>query len=449
MNLRITATHLLERLRGVFAPVLHSRWMWLEVIAITLCALVLGMFFQRDNPFQIGGEFPWIWLAPVLVALRYGVAPGIASSLFLLLAWLLIERVTSNQESFPEQFFLGGLVLVMLCGEFSAAWGSRLRRAEESSRYLHERLSRITLRHLLLRLSHDRMEQEVLTKPVTLRDALINLRKLTTRAAEEEELPAAPALLQMLTQYCQLESAAIHIPNGQGGYHQIAMIGSPPSLDAGDPLLRHALQHQTLSHLLTEGLADKEMPSPFLVIAPILTSDKQLLGVLSISSLPFLALNKENLQMLSVMLGYYADCLAEARGSSEFYQHFPDAPADFAAEFSRLFNLQRRFGINSHLVVLSFARDDLGQQAIRRLMLQRRGLDLVWQVEQAERTEIVNLMPLANEAAVQGYLLRVDKMMEEYVQLGFDETSMHPVQISLAEDDPIATLEHLLKGRPA
>ena len=447
MNLQVVTSRLVERLRGIFAPVLYSRWMWLEVIVITLCAVVVGMFFQRDNPFQIGGEFPWIWLAPVLVALRYGVAPGVTSSLFLLLAWLLLDRLSGNQESFPEQFFLGGLVLVMLCGEFSTAWGSRLRRAEEGNRYLHERLSRITLRHLLLRLSHDRMEQEVLTKPVTLRDALINLRKLTTQLAMAEELPAAPALLQMLTQYCQLESAAIHIPNGQGGYHQVAMIGSPAILDVADPLLRHALQHQTLSHLLTEGLTDEQRPSPFLVIAPILTSDKQLLGVLGISSLPFLALNKENLQMLSVMLGYYADCLAEARGSSEFYRHFPDAPADFAAEFSRLFNLQRRFGINSHLVVLSFAKDELGQQAIRRLMSQRRGLDLIWQVEQAERTEIVNLMPLANEAAVQGYLLRVEKMMEEYVQLGFDGVSMHPVQINLAEHDPVATLENLLKGR--
>jgi Na+/proline symporter len=172
LNLRTLFHAALARLNITLAPVRSNRLMWLEVVAITLGAITLGMFFQRDNPFQVGSEFHWIWLAPVLVALRYGVVPGIVSSLILIAAWKLIMLLGQQHENFPEQFFLGGLILTMICGEFSAAWSSRLRRAEETNRYLDERLGRITSRHLLLRLSHDRMEQEILTKPVTLRDAL-------------------------------------------------------------------------------------------------------------------------------------------------------------------------------------------------------------------------------------------------------------------------------------
>src|SRR5487761_2308477 len=160
------------RFHIALAPVRHNRLMWLEVAVITLGAIGAGIFFERDDPFQINGEFPWIWLSPVLIALRYRVAPGFVSSLILIAAWKLMDHLSETHESFPEQFFLGGLIMVMLCGEFSAAWGARLRRAEETNNYLDERLGRMTLRHLLLRLSHDRMEQEILTKPVTLRDAL-------------------------------------------------------------------------------------------------------------------------------------------------------------------------------------------------------------------------------------------------------------------------------------
>lgn len=444
MKIRRLFHTLLEQLNIPLAPVRFNRLMWLEVVVLTLIAIAISMFFQHDNPFQVGGEFPWIWLAPMLIALRYGVAPGIVSSLILIAAWVLMDRLSSAHENFPEQFFLGGLILTMLCGEFSAAWEGRLRRAEETNRYLDERLSRITLRHLLLRLSHDRMEQEVLTKPVTLRDALIGLRQLTI-SHHGSDTPASISLLQMLTQYCQLESAAIFVPS-EGGKNYVctSKIGSPPELSAVDPLLQHALEQRSLAHLLTEGVTNEALPSPFLVVAPILTSDGYQLGVLAIDRMPFLALNEENLQMLSVMLGYYADCMVEAEGVRDFMRHFPDAPEDFGAEFSRLLKMQRAFGIDSQIIVLSFENDDAGRQAVTHLARIRRGLDVSWQMEVGGRLVLANLMPLANASAVEGYLLRIGNMLQE--QQGSEWKELNSVEISLSESDPIASLKRATEG---
>ncbi len=420
--------------------------MWLEVVVITLSALALGMISQHDNPFQIGGGFPWIWLAPVLIALRYGLAPGIVSSLILIVSWKIITYLSESNESFPEEFFLGGLVLVMLSGEFSAAWGVRLRRAEESNHYLDERLSRITLRHLLLRLSHDRLEQEILTQPVTLRDALEGLRLLTLEQGESHML-ASNSLLQLLTQYCQLESAAIFTHTVGKGYLQTSSIGTPAALNASDPMLCYALENQSLAHLLIEELADVASPSPYLVIAPILTSDKKLLGVLAIDRMPFLALNEENLQMLSVMLGYYADCLIEAEGTRTFLGIFHDAPADFAAEYSRLLRLQNAFNINSYIVVLTFENNDSGRQIVSNLTNIRRSLDVSWQVKLEDRLLLVNLMPIANDLAIDGYLLRIETMLKEFMGLDYDEWRLTPLRISLAESDPIASLTRIFTAR--
>ena len=256
------------RLRILLAPANGNHWMWLEVVVIVLCALAIGFFFEGDNPFQIGGEFPWIWLAPVLVALRYGVVPGVGASLILLGAWQLLAYLKPAIGSFPQQFFLGGLILVMLCGEFSTAWSTRLRRAEETDHYLDERLSRITLRHLLLRLSHDRMEQEILTKPVTLRDALLGLRKLTTEQSNSA-MPASISLLQFLTQFASWNQHRFPSPPRMEKLMCMSSeIGSPPDLLPDDLLLKHALEHRSLAHLLTEGLADEALPSPILVVAP-------------------------------------------------------------------------------------------------------------------------------------------------------------------------------------
>lgn len=424
------------------APLRQPPLVWVEVVVITLCAVALGLFFQYDNPFQVGGEFPWIWLAPVLVALRYGVAPGFVSSLLLIVIWELMDYLMQTHEVFPKQFFLGGLILAMVTGEFSALWSTRLRRAEETNRYLDERLGRITLRHLLLRLSHDRMEQELLTKPMTLRDALGGLRQLTV-VPSDELLPAPSSLLQLLTQYCRLESAALYKPSAHG-YICVSKIGDPPELTTDDPLLRHALKNQSLSHLLIEGGVDAQVGSPFLVVAPILTSTKRLQGVLAIERMPFLALNTENLQMLAVMLGYYADSVDEAEDIYQFKAKLPTAPADFSAEFTRLLHMQRAFGISSFIVALPFSNDEHGQQAVASLMQVRRGLDVTWQVIVGARIWIVNLMPLASDGAVDGYLLRTESLLKEYIEMGMEEWRLTPVRISLAEANPLAMLQHLL-----
>ena len=63
---------------------------------------------------------------------------------------------------------------------------------DETNLYVTERLSRLTRRHLLLNLSHDRMEQEMLVRPGSLRDALVNVRNLVFQAkTDNEPMPGA------------------------------------------------------------------------------------------------------------------------------------------------------------------------------------------------------------------------------------------------------------------
>jgi hypothetical protein len=163
--------------------------------------------------------------------------------------------------------------------------------------------------------------------------------------------------------------------------------------------------------------------------------------------MPFLALNLENLQMLSVLLGYYADCVVEAEGSHQFFQKFPDAPADFAAEFSRLLQLQRNFGLNSHVVVLAFDNNETGRHAMAQLTHIRRGLDIPWQIRVGNRVLLANLMPLANDSAVDGYLLRNETMLKDALGLDFENFRLNSIRISMEDSDPMIELHRLFEER--
>ena len=148
----------------------------METILVPLIAVVLGFALNPDDPLGIHAEFHWSWLAPIIVALRYGPLAGLGAAAVLLAGWFLLNL--GHVEQFPQIFFLGGLITVMLVGEFSSLWRARTRRAEAVQFYLDQRLEHLIRQYYLLRLSHDRLEQELIGRPMSMRDALKTLHDL-------------------------------------------------------------------------------------------------------------------------------------------------------------------------------------------------------------------------------------------------------------------------------
>src|SRR4051794_20773322 len=280
-----------SRLSALFSPLLANRWLWLEAVLIPVIGVGLCWLVSQDDPFFINkGEFPWTWFAPVLVALRYGVMAGIASTRVMLIGDFFLRQPHAD---FPQLYFLPGLILVMIAGEYSTTWRTRLRRVGELNAYLTERFTRIMNQLNVLRLSHDQLEHDLITQPATLRDALYELRMLMAVRSSGATLPAAQEILVLLAHHCQLEAAAIY-EIVDGSYVQRAKLGDPPPVKSNDSLLEYALEKRALAHLQTEGVAvGEQVPTDHLVVAPILTSGDQLLGVLVITRMPFFALNED------------------------------------------------------------------------------------------------------------------------------------------------------------
>jgi len=81
---------------------------WLETFGVTLVIPVIGAVLNREDPFFVHAEFPWVWFGPLLVALRYGIAPALGSVALLALAWLGGSLSGLNNGTFPLHFMLGG-----------------------------------------------------------------------------------------------------------------------------------------------------------------------------------------------------------------------------------------------------------------------------------------------------------------------------------------------------
>jgi hypothetical protein len=434
------------RLSALFSPLLANRWLWVEAIVIPILGVGLCYLASPEDPFFVNkGEFPWTWFAPMLVALRYGVMAGITASAILLVGWFWLGPPGAP---FPKLYFLAGVIMVMIAGEFSTTWRTRLRRVGELNAYLTERFTRIMNQLNVLRLSHDALEHDLITQPATLRDALYELRMLMAvrRPSAGTALPAAQEILVLLAHHCQLEAAAIYEIDA-GSYVQRAKLGEPPMVKGNDSLLEYALEKRTLAHLQTEDIG-KEIPTDHLVVAPILTSADALLGVVVVTRMPFFALNEDTLRTLSLLLGLYADSVVVSDSVGQVMTHVPGVTYDFADELVKLQRLQRDFGINSHCVVLQFAPHPERVDMILFATRLRRRFDVQWQFGGSERqsTGIANLMPLASDTAVRGYLERMEGALKDRFGGDFQSLHVRPYVISLEQHDPLAVLKRVVTG---
>jgi len=433
---------------ALLAPRLRGAWLWVETVAITLIAMGLGWWVSPEDPFFMNASFPWVWLGPVLVAQRYGVLPGTASAALLLAGWYL-QAPQGLSAPVPKLYFLGGLLLVLLCGEFSGAWQTRLRRLEEINRYIEDRIERLTKRLYLLRLSHDRLEQDLLLRPTTLRDALAELR-LRIAGGGGGPLGGAQIALEFFAQQCQLEVAAIYaIRDGdERRYERVAAIGEPGPLRDDDSLLAFAEKNRQLAHVQTNELS-RSMPSEHLVVAPIVTSDKQLLGMLVVTRMPFFALKEDTLQTLAVLLSAYADGVASAGPVRPILLAHPGCPVYFAEELVKLQRIQRDFGVPSHIVMIAFGPHPERRDMYEHVLRAKRGPDVIWPIEEHGGSYLICLMPLAGKAAVAGYLARVDRLLRESFGAEMQVLRITHHTVALSEPDPLAVVRRLMPKEAA
>ena len=425
-------------------------WIWLwalfEALLFCLGALAVSFWVFPADPFGLKSQFPWLWLVPALLALRYGSVIGMAAVGVLFASWLAMEEIGLVDRVFPQAYFLGGLVLVLLCGQFGDVWNSRQRRLRAVNAYLDERLNSLTKSHFLLRLSHERLEQDLLAKPLTLRETLVRLRGLSARERAGEALPGAVEFLQLLAQSCQLEIAAVFAQRPAGGFDPdpAARLGAAAQLDVSDALLAYGLEQGDLVHvqMAEPGMRDFDH-GKYLVCAPMVTSSGARLGLVTVERLPFFALNYDTLQLFTVLLGYYADGVEAAAETRSVLRRVSGCPPDFALDLVRLARIRATADIQSALVALVFADNERGNAMFALVRRLRRNMDLGWELRVPGRMVQLSLLPLAGAAAVEGYMVRIEGVILAQFGAGFVDAGIaaHTMHLGAqAPEDALADL---------
>jgi polysaccharide biosynthesis protein PelD len=318
-------------------------------------------------------------------------------------AWRVLQEPVAH-EAFPVMYFVGGLLLTMVCGEFSSLWRSRIRRLSQANAYLEDRIERVTNRLFMVQRSHDVLEQDLLLQPSTLRQALGDMRARSL-AGQLDAPAAARAFLDFLGVHCQIESAqVINLAPGSAHGMTLASVGQVVPVDLDDALVRHALDHHRLAHVQA-GFPVHEAHTDHLVAAPLVLGTHREPALLVVSHMPFLALHDEALELMAVLCSSFSDAALVGDDVPGLVAQLPDCPVEFAEEASRLDRLARQFRLPSQVIVLHFCDPVHAASQIRLAQRRARTPDIVWSgAVQDGCQRLVTLMPLVGQAAVDGYL---------------------------------------------
>ena len=159
------------------------------------------------------------------------------------------------------------------------------------------------------------------------------------------------------------------------------------------PLVLLAEESGELAHVKSGEATMHE--GSYLVCAPIVAAGGERLGLLVVRSMPFFALNLENLRLVTVLLGYYADGLRQQEIVQPVLSRRPDCPPDFALELMRLHRLRLSANVVSTLVAFTFEQSESGDSVFEQVRRMRRSLDLLWTIDTPARHVIVMLLPLS------------------------------------------------------
>jgi len=415
---------------------------WAEVVLLPLAGLALAVFLFRARPFT-ASPYPWLWLIPFLLGVRYGLGPAVLATLVLAVGGIAAHLLGISGQSAPLIQLAGGAFAALSAGQYSSRWRERLKAARARTDYTEQRLESLTRAFFITRLSHDRLQEALITQPVTLRGALQALRGIGAADADAGiSVATGSALLQLLAQYCRFEAAALHLDrDGHLDDEPLAAIGWRTELARTDPLLSYALEHEQTAYHSVDQLAELERGGCYRAVFPLIDSAGARLGVLVVRDLPLLALTEENLSAAAAMLQYFADESWSAAQTADLRRSLPHCPDAFAHELIKLQRLHLRSGVRSTLVVVRARRENAEVSVLDALHTARRGLDLYWREPFGPLVAgMLILLPLAGPATTRGFLERIESVLRAHgIEGGLEAAGFSIVQVQVNRP-PLAVL---------
>ncbi len=374
-----------------------------ESLILSVLFVLFGFVWNNDDPLflNIGGNITYYIFVIILLTLYYGLLSGIVSMfVFGISAFILYEE-------FPYETFFWYLLITFILGEFFQYWDRKKERLEEENNFLKEKIEELGRNFFMLKISHDQIEKNYVLKPLSIRSVLRDIRMMILN----KEIDLFKNFLMLISRFTNIDGGALYIYE-EKGFKKVAQIGKGADLVDSDPLVKQAFIDKTSTYISINKLGD-DIKSKYLAVIPAVDINGNINGLLLITDMPFLSLNKDNLLTVSVFLTYLFDEYNLTKGLEDIIIRFPNVHISFIKELRKLIHLRNKFGIESSIVVFFIPKEDFLDVVFTEIERGLRGFDISTRCGEIEKEKLIILLPFTGDIAAVEFINRIKERVED------------------------------------
>jgi len=358
---------------------------FVEIFLLTTLLLVLGWYFNREDPFFIKSRYDLINLLVVALSLYYGYSGAIV------LIFLLSVGYFFFYQPFPLNNLLQNFLFALLSSEFRYIWDKKIKLALANKTYA-EQMAALYRRQLFsLKFEYDLLERQFMLSQYSVRNIL-----------ERFNVPSSKAFMELISDFFGIISAELY-KYEDGRLISLEKLGSGVKVDEEDPLIQEALELNTSLYIPPKDILKKAVDEELNFIALVVAESYAGKFLLAIKDMDFLNINEEVLSYITILLEYYGDSIAfEASG----FSCTKLCDKEFELQAYRMLSLKERFGIDSFVVVFEYPPGR--RKEVVKLKSMVRDLDRVC----INENKAFVLLPITPMEGVERFLERITKHVD-------------------------------------
>lgn len=384
-----------------------------EIILFIFALYLIGYITNKNDPFFMESSLRFLFhLLPItIITLFYGIFAGLIYYIgFSAVSFLVYKHI-------DYEYFLSLLLFLLVFSEFWFYWDKKIKEAEEKFKYADGKLRDLARNLLLVKLSHDQLEKFYISKPVSLRKLLNDIKNEITKNKDIEF--AIKKTFDLIVINFNIEKGAIFKADMEDKFTPIQTTGGFSNIDTQDPLVKTAIQNKNITYLPELVSAD----SKYLAVIPFYEDDT-LKYLLIIEKMPFLSLNQDNLLSINLILDYIIKESQILIKIEKLVKRFSEFDTDFLKEVYRMAQMNKKFKIESSIVY--FYINNLDSHIFEIFLQNIRGLDLVNKVEFKTYNfqGIAVLLPFTDVFGAKIFINRILSILKEQLSTVFVEKNI-------------------------
>lgn len=404
-----------------------KKWvMLLETLIITGLICFLAYALNPQDPFGLNAVgFPWIVVIPLFCTLFFSTVYGILSLLIVFLFYVALYPHAMFTDFATRDFFAGNLIFIIMGGLFSSFWHRRVDHVEHLNYYLRVHLENLSKDYYLLKLSHDRLEHSYISKTMSFREAVYSLKTKFESAKFKLSSETALEFLTLISQYCLINNAAIIlVHNKTHDVNALTYLGQEFPIHMDDPLI-HAIVKNKQSHYLSPSNYSYAKNTAYLAAIPLRKNNDVLFGFLLIKDMPFMELNHENMEALSVfcsILMLNADLPDDLQ---TMLTHVDSSKQALLIELYHAWKLKRNHGVESGMAGISIPNSTIQEQILYGIKQNKRALDYFSVEHKDNALYVYILLPLTTLEGCFGFQKRLAFWLKEEFGLQLNRNGLY------------------------